>query len=132
MDSGRYSILLSSHHIKTASSMEEMFAKVYIFQDLNNRGGNCIHYMYRGEALFYGLLMDGIWRFGLKDFSFANTAFGRANKLNQFPLKLSPETESHLEKIQPKSDGTGGNQLVARVFQDENEVELEMDQADTK
>ena len=53
------------------------------FQDLNQRGGDCIHYMYRGEAIFYGVLLEGVWRFGLKDFSFANTAWGKANKLNQ-------------------------------------------------
>ena len=51
---------------------------------------------------------------------------------NQFPLKLSPDTEAHLEKFMSKENGaTGpqfrGNKLSDKdVFTSEAEVEIEM------
>ena len=65
--------------------------------DLNQRSGNCMHYMYRGEAIFFGILTKGVWRFGLKDLSFATGS--RANRMNQYPLKLDKDTEELLEKM---------------------------------
>ena len=89
--------------------------------------------MYRGEAVFYGVLMDGVWRFGLKDFSFSNTAHGRANRMNQFPLKLNQDTETHLDKFKTQRSCSTTKMIGgANVFKDETEVELAMQKGDNR
>ena len=51
---------------------------------------------------------------------------------NQFPLKLSPDTEAHLDKFMSKENGTTGPQFRGNklsdkdVFTSEAEVEIEM------
>ena len=57
---------------------------------------------------------------------------------NQFPLKLSPDTEAHLEKFMSKENGAigpqfRGNKLSDKdVFTSEAEVEIEMQEDLTK
>ena len=51
----------------------------YWLEDVN-RANQCNHFMYRGEGIFYGVYMEGTWKFGLKDINTSTSKSGVEHK----------------------------------------------------
>lgn len=101
--------------------------KQFWADDVNKRDKSCTHYMYRGEAVFFGLFSpgSGSWRFGLKDLSLSSTHGPNnavtKNKMNQFPLRFGKDTEDHLKIFEQPN--TGGKNKAQEVLKEESDVE---------